>query len=202
MHQEDSRYIPDKAWNARNKWVADEKMFSDVVKYGCENQSSDWKASIFCHMPPQNQASIMLFGVRYLGPEFEIPATLPHTEHDIAHAEANPKFIECEIPSMTHIRVEKSSVNDTKVYATYWNYKPGCVSDITVDYYTLIWTDINGNNSFLNVSGSVSQFTKRVSSNSPDIILLKAGYIVPNDRKFMGYSTAVNYALQEFNIRY
>lgn len=91
---------------------------------------------------------------------------------------------------MTHIRVAQSINGDTQEYSTYWNYEPGCVSDITVDHYTLIWTDINGNHSFLDVSGNVSQFTKRVSRNSPDIILLKAGYIVPNDRKFMGYSLA------------
>ena len=145
----------DKAWNPRNKYLADEIFFEDIQGNDC--QESSWLGNLWCRwVTPvsRERALTMLHGVRVIN---NLGWSI--TEADIAHARTTRLFMECDIPRLTNIRVAPQG---NWQYRVYWTLVEGCVSEPDIkltfnfdyldqevlegdDVYDSDYTDFSGN---------------------------------------------------------
>ena len=122
----------DEAWNPRNKFLADNIAYNDIKKYNCDDPSDEARRVGLCAAGPTLSAAFFNFGISKINTK-----TWPLTDQDITHAEKTiPEFISCAPPKATNISLTKR--NDW-TFQVNWGYDPGCVRDITVDRYRLVW---------------------------------------------------------------
>ena len=120
----------DEAWNPRNKHLADAVALADIVQHDCQTPSV-FAQLIACLSTAGVTAGILHWGVNKINTK-----TWPYTEHDIAHRSSFPRYVRCEPPKVKNISLTQQR---GRTYSVSWTYDPGCVSDITVDYYRLCW---------------------------------------------------------------
>ena len=188
--------ILDEAWNPRNKYLADERFFTDIKGNGCQNPGPDATWSGWCLLPSIAQAFVMQFGVRVVNSKL-----WPYTQYDLEHIDDNYQFAEYYIPSVDNIRVSKPS---DRQFAVSWTYDPGTVRETTVSEYRLCWEK-----SVFGIAGKICEKTGgHVTSYTLGISRLSLASIRsfisveirPNNRlTTFGGST---YPLQEFDEEY
>lgn len=61
--------------------------------------------------------------------------TWPVTQQDIQDIRDRTYFRRCAVPKVENVQVTRRD----DVFEASWDYDPGCVKDITVDYYRLCW---------------------------------------------------------------
>ena len=130
---EDSNSL-DLTWNPRNKHLADAVFLADIINHGCQQNSGSY-ASVLCTIDAIiEQAYIMHLAVNRGNNK-----GWPVTRSDVRHTEANPKYISCDVPRVSDVRVSKSSGLVTRDFNVSWTYRAGCVSEITVERYMTCW---------------------------------------------------------------
>ena len=134
----------DKAWNPRNKHLADAKARADIEKYDCQNPTLIAIISpLACPLPAGplpplgpiplpilNTAGVMHFGMN------KINSPWPVTRQEVEHSERTPRFVVCETPKVTVIGTD----NRKPSFDVSWTYSPGCINDISVDNYRFCWS--------------------------------------------------------------
>ena len=120
----------DTSWNPRNKHLADAKFHADILKYGCQTDTSNTDFEELCS-DKEELAAWMHWGVNKVNNK-----KWPVTEQDIEHSESSQSFVECEVPNMSNVRLNRLA-RGVQVSGT---YSVGCVPSITVDYYRFCWT--------------------------------------------------------------
>ena len=121
-----SGHFIDRAWNPRNKYLADQLFVEDIYQYDCQQMSDD--ATGWCTNPTRDsmsRAETMVWAVRFFNNK-----GWPITTADVAHAHANRQFYECDIPRLSGIRMEY--VSDW-AFRLHWNVDKGCVTDPDVE---------------------------------------------------------------------
>ncbi len=123
----------DRAWNPRNKHVADAEFLLDLDKYDCQMPSNFGKAS--CAALGTGTGFGSLAGTMHYGVN-KINSPWPVTLHDVEHSEQFPSFMSCEVPRITDVITEDRNPH----FGVSWRFDPGCVSKITVDSYIVCWS--------------------------------------------------------------
>ena len=118
------RHVLDGAWNPRNKHLAD-TIFRDDLDKAFSGDS--WAQ----RLSRNTQVSALLHWFVNKANN----KTWPMTYHDIQDTKDRPYFRRCTIPQIENVVI----IRNGRVYQAEWNYVPGCVKDITVDYYKLCW---------------------------------------------------------------
>ncbi len=124
----------DEAWNPRNKALADNQFKTDILKYGCQDESNAARQTICKLWPKRLLAEVFFWGVTdYLN----IDLGWPVTTLDIDHAKSFSRFITCDsgVPSV----IPNPLTRNGRTVTVTWVYESGCVKRITVDSYRLCW---------------------------------------------------------------
>ncbi len=198
----------DKAWNPRNKALADAKFKSDIAKHGCQN--SDFRARISV-CPPVNLLGIAtnhslselyFFGVANINAKSWV-----YTDYDSEHSDRNPRLAVYEIPSVSDVRVSRlrSHQSDATTYRVSWAYNPGSVRTATVSSYRLCWETAKGREICRHAkNGNALSYDLVVPVDlivPVEIVALKSIAIAPNRWRFVGLG-GVHYPPQQFDLRY
>ena len=108
----------DKAWNPRNKYLADSIFYADISVNGCDY--STWNSGDFCSLVPNTlKAFIMTIGVRHMN-----SLSWPYTQYDKDHIEQNSLYMRFDIPSIFDVAISTSN-NAPKKYIVTWRYNSG-----------------------------------------------------------------------------
>ena len=126
----------DEAWNPRNKALADSKLYADVMKYGCQNESIGSRYT-FCRLGNDKQAAILHWGVSDVG-DRDWPITHEDLVHgggyreDIDADSSEYKFFNCDglVPSTGNVTVTQTPGRGYRVNWT--NSLTGCVPGIEI----------------------------------------------------------------------
>ena len=144
----------DEAWNPRNKALADAKFRADIAKYGCQNES-DLATRLVCppdgfwgHETNQDMAEFYFNAVSNNVWVFETHRGWPITEQDFSHIEANTTYAMCgdtgaklASPPMPTLYVASAARrhDSHNTFDAELSAVDGCVDDITIDSYTVVW---------------------------------------------------------------
>ena len=123
----------DEVWNPRNKHLADIVAKAELERYGCQMPSAVAQ-SVFgacLGTSPWLTGTVLHTGVSRINTK-----NWPYTDHEIGHSRSFPRYVRCEFPKATNISLVRES---SRSFSASWTYDPGCVSDITVDYYRVCW---------------------------------------------------------------
>ncbi len=175
----------DKAWNPRNKALADAEYFSDVTFNGCDQQSG-FDAWILCGTrTPVELARIYFWGVAKFNTK-----GWPVTEEDAWHFYLKNEFIECStIPRM---KVEQDGLAQEAdgSFTVSWQLLDGCVPGIAIDKYHLCMSVRPANIPFgqdedclLNVSGEArsANFTLNPYGDPTTATFVLTAYLFPQN---------------------
>ena len=132
---EDSNSL-DKAWNPRNKHLADAVFLVDIIDNGCQLNSGPIAEAI-CLLDALHvleQGTFMQWGVNRVNNK-----GWPVTTHDMQHSEANQGYVACDVPRVSDVQVTTHYGLLTREFRSNWTYRSGCVSGITVNRYRICW---------------------------------------------------------------
>ncbi len=143
----------DRAWNARNRVVADNLWVLDMQCRNITDTSQCIQNSalirtynevrrIFYEVTghsfvnitdawAQTVALVQRFG-------WDFSERLPVTSHDIEHAKANPEFISCDPPRVVFGPLERENTASRRVHSSFV-FRPGCVDDVTINSVDVTW---------------------------------------------------------------
>ena len=171
----------DRAWNPRNKHLADAEFLIDLDRYDCQMPSNFGK--VICGSLRAGTGIWSLAGTMHYGVN-KINSPWPVTRHDVEHSEQFAHFLSCEVPRITNEMPD----NRNPHFGVSWTYDPGCVSNITVDIYRFCWSyrqfRVNDEDC-IEVNGSESSmtFTKYYASQ----VTLEYVEIRPNDIAYQNF---------------
>ena len=134
----------DAAWNPRNKALADAKFRADIEQYGCQDASQEALDSV-CPLGNSLMARIYFWGVA------DNPLAhrgWPVTEQDLVHIDETPNYVVCgnldptanrpPVPRLDIASVHRPP-NSGSTFETRFRVRSGCVDDITIDSYRVVW---------------------------------------------------------------
>lgn len=131
-----------KAWNPRNKALADAKLQTDISEYYCqEKRGID---QVLCRIRQSSRQAIaglmhwgVSRGIRYIWPTDE--PFWPTMDQETQDIEARPRFVECGSAKVDHdIEVTREGTAVFTARWSRWNTESGCVDGIPMDY-ELCW---------------------------------------------------------------
>ena len=144
----------DAAWNPRNKALADAKFFADIQKYGCQDYG--WYAdttvcppnNIYGHKTNRDLAQFYWHAVAIGVTIFPTHRGWPVTGFDLIDIRDNYEFAVCGDPSartpmpptpQLYVLAPTKRPYNNGTFVADLGKADGCVSDITVESYTVVW---------------------------------------------------------------
>ena len=191
--------ILDEAWNPRNKYLADERFFTDIKANGCQNRTSGIGPWSWCLMPSIGQAFIMQFGVRRINSK-----NWPYTRYDLEHIDENYWFTEYYIPRVIDVQTSKSSSLTTQRFAVNWTYDPGTVQETSIAKYSLCWKTVIFGITIedcMTAPGNALSSTLSISKLSIKAVRSFISASVWPNRRLVGFGGTF-YPPQEFDLEY
>ena len=114
----------DEAWNPRNKYLADVAFKDDL----------DRDTSALDPILGPLRQHVGIPSMHWVASRVN-NKTWPVTHHDIQDIRDRTYFRRCAVPKVENVQVTRRG----DVFEATWDYSPGCLKDITVDYYRLCW---------------------------------------------------------------